>query len=434
MLSGTYVDEGRMEPLQLGILAALTPKDIEVVLYDDRMEDIPYDNPTDMAALTVETFTARRSYEIAREFRNRGVTVVMGGMHPTLVPEEAALHADAVITGDGEQVWAALIADFRQKKLQKYYTGTPGIPQAGVFPRRELFKSKGYLKISLIQFSRGCTNKCDFCATSVFFKRTARCREVEAVVKEIEQSNLKILFFVDDNITANPEKAKALFRALIPLKVKWVSQAALDMTSDLELMDLMEKSGCMGNVVGFESINKDNLAAMDKSCNLSKGFDVYKKQIEILKDYGQQTWAAFTLGHEKDTKESIRELLDFALYNKFAFAAFNVLMPYPGTPLYNRLDRENRLLYNKKWWLSGDFRFNHAPFIPRLMSPDELTEAGFGARRKFNSMGSILKRSFDRRTHMKSLFKLFTYFQYNPLFRKEVYKKQGMKLGVKNGR
>lgn len=429
MLQGTYVDEGRMEPLQLGILASLTPPGIETVLYDDRMEPIPYDIKTDLVALTVETFTAKRSYEIAGEYRKRGVPVVMGGMHPTLIPGEAAGHADAVITGDAERIWQTVLEDFRSGNLKKFYQGPFGEPQPEVLPKRELFKKKGYLKISLIQFSRGCSNSCEFCATSLFFKRSSYCRAVKDVVREIETYNLKTLFFVDDNITANPQKAKELFRALIPLKVKWVSQGALDMTEDLELMDLMEKSGCMGNVIGFESINRQNLSVMQKSPNITENFDCYKSQIKILKDYGQQTWAAFTIGHDEDTKESIRELLDFALYNKFAFAAFNVLMPYPETPLYKRLESQNRLLYDKTWWLSPDFRFNHAPFIPKNMSPGELTAAGFEARKKFNSVGSIIKRAFDRKTHMKSLYKLFIYLLYNPLFRKEVYKKQGMKLG-----
>ena len=166
-----YVDEGRMEPLQLGILAALTPPDIEVALYDDRMEAIPYDEPTDLVGITVETYTARRAYEIAGEFRRRGVTVVMGGMHATLIPEEVAEHADAVFLGDAEFLWAQVIEDARRRCLQPMYQAPVGIPQPGTLTRRDLFRGKGYLPITLMQFSRGCRFSCTFLRGQRLFRQ-----------------------------------------------------------------------------------------------------------------------------------------------------------------------------------------------------------------------------------------------------------------------
>ncbi|NLD45863.1 MAG: methylase, partial [Clostridiaceae bacterium] len=158
--------------------------------------------------------------------------------------------------------------------------------------------------------------------------------------------------------------------------------------------------------------------------------DGYREQIKILRDYGLQTWAAFTLGHDFDTKDSIKRTLEFALRNKFAFAAYNILMPYPGTPLYEKLKHENRLLYDGKWWLHHEYRFNHAAFIPARMTPDELTLACFEARKEFNSVGSIVSRAFDPKTNMRSWFRLLVYMMYNPLFRKEVFKKQDMRFGL----
>ncbi len=425
-----FVDEARMEPLQLGVIAGLTSPDVEVVLYDDRVEAIPYDEPIDLAAITVETFTARRAYEISAEYRRRGVPVIMGGMHATLLPEEVKTHTDSIYIGDAEFLWSQVIADARRGKLQPVYKAGVGPPQPGVLTRRDIFKGKGYLPITLLQFSRGCRFNCEFCAVSAFFEKTQYCRPVSEVVQEIEGQARRHLFFVDDNILADHAAAKSLFRALIPLKVNWVSQASIDMTQDRELMDLMVKSGCLGNVIGFESLDPNNLRAMRKAPNLMGHFEAYKPQLEMLRDYGLQTWAAFTLGHDYDTRDSIERMLEFALKSKFTFAAFNVLMPYPNTRLYHRLKAEGRLLYDGAWWLHPDYRFNYAAFRPRLMSADELTEAGFDCRSRFNRVGAIIRRTFDLKTNMRSLYRLAIYAIYSRLFRQETFKKHGMRLGL----
>ncbi|NJD03863.1 MAG: radical SAM protein [Ruminiclostridium sp.] len=425
-----YVDEGRMEPLQIGVLAALTPPDIEVAFYDDRMETVRYDISADLVAITVETFTARRAYEISAEYRSRGVPVILGGMHVKLIPEEAAQYADSIYIGDAESLWANVMEDARQGCLKPVYRAGTGKPQSGIGTRRDIFKGKGYLPLTLLQFSRGCCFDCEFCATSVYFNKTHSFRDIKELVSEIEAQDRKFLFFVDDNIVANPEAAKKLFKELTPLKLKWVSQASIDMTQDRELMELMVRSGCLGHVIGFESIDAGNLLAMKKAPNINQQNN-YHDQIAILRDYGLQTWAAFTLGHDFDTRESVQRTLEFALKNKFTFAAFNILMPYPGTPLYKRLQQEERLLFGGKWWLHPEYRFNYAAFSPRNMTPDELTAACFEARKTFNGVGSIVRRAFEPKTNMRSLVRFMVYASYNPLFRKEVFKKQGMRFGLK---
>lgn len=425
-----FVDEARMEPLALGVLAALTPPDVEVVMYDDRLEPIPYDEPTDLAAISVEVFTARRSYEISAAFRARGVPVILGGIHVTLLPEEAALHADSIYIGDAETLWEQVIADAKAGRLQPVYRGVGGPPQPGRFTRREIYQGKKYLPLSLVQFSRGCRFACEFCAVSAYFDKKHHCRAVDETIQEIENQPRRHVFFVDDNLLANHQAAKALFRALIPLKIHWVSQASIDMTEDPELMGLMVESGCLGNVIGFESIDPHNLAEMGKAPNITEGPEPYACQIEILRQYGLQTWAAFTLGHDHDTPESIQELLDFALQNRFTFAAFNVLMPYPNTPFYRRLQAEGRLLYDGCWWLHPAYRFNYAAFQPANMTADELTQLGFHCRKEFNSPRNIIWRAFEPRTNMDSLYRFAIYAIYSRLFRKESFKKHGMRLGT----
>lgn len=430
-----YVDEGRMEPLQLGILAALTPPDIDVVMYDDRMEQIPYDEPTDLVAITVETFTARRAYEIREEFRKRGVPTVMGGMHAMLIPEEVAGHCDCVIVGDAEPVWETMLHDFKHGRLKKRYDAVqPECPQINVITRRDIFEGKGYLPITLLQFSRGCSHQCSFCASSVYFGAHHYCRPVKDVIMEIKAQKRKLLFFVDDNIVCNHEKAKELFRALIPLKIHWVSQGSMDMLNDKELMELMVKSGCLGLVIGFESISPECIAQMNKHTNKKGSGEMYREEIRQLRKWGLQTWAAFTVGHDGDTVESIRATCDFAIKNKFTFAAFNILMPYPNTPLYEKMKREGRLLYHGKWWLHEDYRFNYAGIVPQNMTPEELTDVSFECRRRFNSFGSIVKRALEPHTNLRTPYRFITYLIYNPLFRKEVFKKQGMRFGLKTGK
>jgi radical SAM superfamily enzyme YgiQ (UPF0313 family) len=427
-----YVDEGRMEPLQLGVLAGLTPSDVECVLYDDRLEEIPYDDPTDLAAITVELYTARRAYEIAAEFRRRGIPVIMGGFHPTLTPDECSVHADSIFLGDAELGWHQVVADARQGKLQPVYRSPPGVPQpGGTQPRRDLFEGKGYLPITLMQFGRGCRFACDFCSISVYFGRTQFVRRTHEVLAEIEAQDRRFVFFVDDNFLSDHQAAKLFLRELIPLKLRWVSQASLDMTRDPELMDLLEESGCLGNVIGFESLDRRNLRSMKKAPNLGRHvLDGYDKACEILRKHHFQTWASFTLGHDHDTPESIRETLDFAMRQKFCFAAFNILMPYPTTPLYARLREEGRLLWDGRWWLHPEYRFNQAAFVPANMSPDELTEACWNCRREWNTVGSIFRRMWDLKTHLSSPARLGAYLGYNPLYAKEAYKKQGMLFGL----
>jgi radical SAM superfamily enzyme YgiQ (UPF0313 family) len=425
-----YVDEGRMEPLMLAVLAGLTPPDVECVLHDDRMEPIPFDEPTDLVAITVETYTARRAYEIAAEYRARDVPVILGGMHVTLLPEEAALHANSIFLGDAETAWAQVVEDARHRRLKPRYQGPPGVAQIGhVLPRRDLFRGKTYLPITLMQYVRGCRFACQFCAVSQYFERKHYIRAIDEVLREIEAQDRKFIFFIDDNIASDHKALAEFCHALIPMKVQWVSQASLDITGNLKLMDLLERAGNWGNVVGFESITRESLRDGRKSPNIPR-FSGYKEEVRILRDHGMQTWAAFTLGYDHDTLDSVAATVDFALKSKFTFAAYNILMPYPNTRLYRKLEQEGRLLYDGKWWLHPQYRFNSAAFVPRNMSPDELTEACHAARTRYNTFSSLLVRFADVKTHLRSLARIGAYWYYTTIYRKEVHKKHGMRFGL----
>ncbi len=429
LAEGPFVDEARMEPLGLGVLAALTPPGADIRLWDERVDEIDYDEATDLVGITVETFTARRSYEIADEYRSRGIPVVMGGMHATLIPDEVAEHADSVYTGDAEAMWHQVVADAHDGRLRPRYDAPFVPPQPdGLQPRRDLYHPGVYLPLSLMQFGRGCRFRCEFCAVGAFFRHHHYHRPVADVVAEAEAQPRRNIFFVDDNIIAEHDRAKDLMRALEPLRIRWVSQASVDQVRDPELMDLMASSGCLGNVIGFESLDPDNLQQMRKGQNLTR-FDRYAELVGELRSRHLQTWAAFLLGYDHETRESALATCEWAIANKFTFAAFNILTPYPGTPLYERMAQEGRLLYDGKWWLHPDYRFNYAVYRPARMTPDDLTEAAWGCRQRFNSAGSIARRVLDPRTNLSSPIRLALYLLYNPVYRKEAFKRQGLLLG-----
>jgi radical SAM superfamily enzyme YgiQ (UPF0313 family) len=428
------IDTAAMEPLGMAVLAALTPPQARTFLVDDRLEPVPYDKPTDLVGITVETTTARRSYQIADEYRRRGVPVVMGGMHPLLAPDEVAQHADSILIGDAEGVWPQMVADAMAGALRPRYDAvTRCAIQDHTFPKREIYGQRKYLPIHLMQYSRGCRYTCSYCAISRYFNASHLTRDPREVVEEIKAAKSRWIFFVDDNFVGNPDAAKELFRALIPLKVHWVSQGSIDMLADDELMDLMMRSGCLGHVIGFESLSDDSLREMHKGVNRRYAHDEYREAVERIRRWGLQVWAAFTIGHDSDTLESIRHTCEWAVETKFTFSAYNILLPYPSTPLYDSLASQGRLRYDGQWWLHPDYRFNYAAFEPANMSADQLTAAAFWCRTHFNSLHSIVARAFEPHTNMRNPLRLATYIAYNPIFKREVFEKQGMPFGYAQG-
>ena len=415
-----------MEPLVFAILAGLTPPDMETVLFDERLEAIPYDEPTDLVALTVETYNARRAYQIATRFRQRGVPVVMGGYHPTFMPEEAAQFADAVVIGDAEGLWPQIVRDAQAGKLKKIYR-QPDYPSlSGSGPDRRIFRGKRYAPAALVQYGRGCRFACEFCSIHAFYGSNLRQRPVREVVAEIEALRQKHIFLVDDNIFVDVPKAKELFQALIPLKIRWSCQISIDIARDDELMKLLEKSGCTTAVIGFESLNERNLAQMKKKWNLKHGD--YATSVQKFRDHGVMIYGSFVFGYDYDTIDSFDISVDFAIRSKFYLANFNLLTPMPGAKLYDRLRAEGRLIYDR-WWLAPSYSYGQATFHPHGMTAVELSVGCFWARRQFNAYGSIFKRAFDFKTNCRDPYRLGLHLVSNFVSRQEILKKQGRPLG-----
>jgi radical SAM superfamily enzyme YgiQ (UPF0313 family) len=416
-----------LPPLTLSTLAGMTPRDVEVEAVDDRIETIDYDTPRDLVGISVKTFTARRAYQIAAEFRTRGVPVVLGGHHPTLLPDEARQHADAVVLGEAEGVWDELLRDASRRKLKPTYAATAPLPLANVRTDASVLAGKRYLPVTLLETTRGCPFACNFCSVTAFFGRSFRHRPPEEVVAAIAETKSSAYFFVDDNIVADREAAKALFRALIPLKIRWLSQASLTMTRDLELMRLMRDSGCAGVLVGIESIEPKNLKQINKSWNtVGMGYD---EALRIAHDHGIAVVGSFILGMDEDSAESLGELLEFSIRKRFFAVLFNLLTPYPGTALYDRFAREGRL-ERPKWWLDEGHTYGTPVFEPRGISAAELARTRMAMYREFYGPASILRRLWDPGANLRDVWHAFTFLGMNVPAHKEEALRYGQSLGA----
>ncbi len=411
----------------MAVLSALTPSTFRRVLYDDRLEDIPYDAPVDLAAISVETYTARRAYQIAAEFRRRRVPVVMGGFHPTLAPGDAAPHADAIVVGEAESVWPRVLEDVRRGCLQPRYQAEQRPDLGGMLPDRTIFSGKRYMNLALVETGRGCRFACDFCSISAFFRRSYSARPVTDVVREIRAIGRQNVFFVDDNLAVDRDRTLALLLALEPLGIRWAGQVSAHVAGDDELLTAMRRSGCLGVLIGFESLQPESQAVIGKGIR-GNPETVYDAAMARLARHGIAVYGTFVFGYDGDTPASIRRATDFALRHRLFFAAFNHLVPFPGTPLYRRLRDEKRLVRDD-WWLSPDYRFGNLAFRPSQMAASDLEDACLRARRAFYAWPQIMNRALNTRSNCRGLFMAATFLASNVQSRGEIDQRQGLPLG-----
>jgi radical SAM superfamily enzyme YgiQ (UPF0313 family) len=422
-----YIRSWQMEPLAPASLAGLTPPDVEIAFYDDRLEPIPFDEPTDLVGISIETYTANRAYQIASEFRRRGVPVVMGGFHATLCPDEAALYADAVVIGEAEGLWESVIDDARHGTLQRFYQQAERPDLALTRVDRSIFAGKRYVPVTLIEAGRGCHFRCEFCAVQSYFDASQVRRPIDAVLREVHETKKGkgFYFFVDDNITSNFDEAKALYRELRKLDIRWVSQASINAAHDEEFLDLIARSGCQGLLIGFESLDRQTLRMMKKKFNTMGGG--YEVALRNLRRYHIRLYSTFVFGYDFDTAETFDTALEFANEHRFYMAAFNHLTPFPGTPLYERLEKEGRLLYDK-WWLDPRYSYNKIPFRPKLLDPDELQRLCVATRARFCAWPNILRR-FAEPVNRSTFFMARNYPLINLMMRREVSQRDDLPLG-----
>ncbi len=422
-----YIRTWQMEPLPIAALAAQTPKDVAITFYDDRVEPIGFDTPADLVAISIETYTARRAYEIASEFRRRRVPVVMGGFHATLLPQEVQNYAEAVVVGDAEGLWAEVIDDARHGRLQRVYRAGEWPDLAALRYDRSVFRDKRYLPLGLVETGRGCRFPCDFCAIQTVFERTHRHRPIDAVVRDLEalKPEKKLFFFVDDNFAADLKHARELVDAIAPVKARWVTQMSINAAHDEEFLARLARSGCQGVLIGFESLDPETLIGMNKRFNTMKGG--YDVALGKLRHHGIRVYGTFVFGYDQDTEASFAPAVDFALRHRFYLTAFNHLTPFPGTPLYKRLEAEGRLTYDA-WWLDRRYSYNRIPFRPARISAEALQAGCVEARRRFYSWPNMMRRGFDP-VNRTGAFMFRNFFLINGMHRVEVAQRDDFPLG-----
>lgn len=386
--SGSFGRSLHYAPLTLTTLAALVPEDVdvEVKIYDETAEKIPLEIDAELIGITCITGTAPRCYAYADYFRKKGKTVFMGGVHPSMLPEEAAQHADVVFTGFSEQTFPQFIHDYANGNYQKFYHQNEDFTIVGrPTPRRELLNSKRYITTKTVEAIRGCCHTCTFCAYPAAFGRTVYKRPVNEVVAEIEALHTKHVTFPDVNLITDREYAIELFNALIPLKIIWLGLVTSSVGIDDELMSVFRKSGCKGLLIGFESITQASQQYIHKGVNKP---DSYVELMKKLHDSGILVQGCFAFGGDEEDESVFDRTVELIIKAKIDLPRFSILTPFPKTGYYEQLEREGRII--ERNWAMYDVQ--HCVFQPKQMTKEQLEQGTDRAWRATYSTGNIMKR------------------------------------------
>ena len=393
---GIFKKSLRYQPLTLTTLAALAPPELnaQFTLHDEGIGDVPLDLAADLVGITVITGSSSRGYELARHFRARGIPVVLGGPHVTLVPEEAMQEADAVCVGYAEETWPRLLRDFANGRMNRRYDQGHDFKLTNLpFPRRELLDKRHFLTQAVFEATRACAHDCEFCVVPTAWGRKQFQKPVGHVVEDIRRVGKRRIIFIDLNLISDREYAAELFEALVPLKVRWFGLSTSLIGRDRKLMELMARSGCGGLLIGLESICDASLGDVRKRFNDPS---LYRSLIDDLHALGISIQGCFVFGGDHDTLDAFDETVQFSIDAAIDLPRYAILTPFPGTPLHRRLDREGRIL-TKNWEL---YDGQHVVFQPKNMTPRELQAGHERAWRSVYSYGAIFRRLAASRTQL----------------------------------
>lgn len=378
--------------LAVPTLVSLTPPEHEIRVFDENIEEIDYGWDADLVGISVRTMFANRAYRISDTFRERGVKTVLGGIHPTMCTDEALQHCDAVVIGEADNVWQTLLHDAENGGLKSTYRAETATDMTACpTPAWSVLSRDRYIS-DIVQTTKGCPFNCEFCSVYAFDGQKIRNKTVDQVIKEINGLGgsvagfkKKAIFFADDNIIANKKFSRELFAALKEHNVKWSCQASINIARDDEILRMMKECGCGAMLIGLESISEKNLSQMNKGVNLKND---YISAIKKIQSYGMLVNGSFILGYDFDTQSSFDELADFIEEAKLLMPVINILTPFPGTKLFERLEKEGRIIHRD--WSKYDSK--HVVFSPALLTPEELLEGHKRVIRRIYSFDSIYRR------------------------------------------
>lgn len=418
MFEGRHVDA--MQPILFAILDALSPG-YDLAFYDERIAPLPDGIDADLFALSVDTFSAARAYRLADTLRGRNKTVVLGGIHPTAMPDEAQAHADAVIVGEAEDTWPRLLADFAAGKLRARYTSRQ--PALISFDTDHPALREGYLPMGLMETSRGCPHHCDFCSVKVLYPGRVRRKPLALVEQEIARSPHRLLFFVDDNLFSDRNYFIRLAELLKKYKKRWAAQVSVDVTEDEILLRQAKDSGCVLLLMGFESLHQDALEEMHKRQNVKSDLTRVAKRVHAN---GMLLYATFVFGYDEDTADRVKEVEAFARNLGITVVNFNPLQPMPGTGLYRRLLRQDRIRH-RSWWLDPAYRYGEMVFEPKKASARVLSGEVAAVRERFYAPWNTFLR-WLRNPAARTPVNTFIHFLLSHISRKEIRRKKGRRF------
>ncbi|NWG02522.1 MAG: B12-binding domain-containing radical SAM protein [Syntrophaceae bacterium] len=375
--------------LGLTLLAALFPKTYEVKILNEVIEEVDFDAEVDLVGITGLTCVIKRAYEIADRFRERGVKVMLGGVHPSLLPEEAKEHADSVFIGEAEGMLHKVIADFESGDLKPFYKNREWSDLKGMpLPRRDLLNKRYRPFFKVIETTRGCPNRCEFCSVPIINGKRYRLRPLEEIDQELStiiHKKGEYLFLSDDNVTARQDYAFGLFEIFKRHSVKWMGFTTIQIATNEKLLEKARESGCISLFIGFESLLQENLD------NVSKRFVDTKELSNLVKTIQSHRigiQGAFIFGFDGDDPTIFKKTVEFVQKNNIDLPTFSVLTPFPGTPLFYRLEREESI-FDRNW---SHYDMSHVVFKPKKMTVQELQEGYLWAQKYICAPRSILKR------------------------------------------
>jgi radical SAM superfamily enzyme YgiQ (UPF0313 family) len=427
----------RLSFLNLPYVAAVTRPDAEVKIVDEAFQKVDFDEKVDLVGITAQTPVVPRAYEIADEFKKRGVPVVMGGVHASMLPEEALQHVDAVLVGEAEEVWPDLIEDLRKGQLKRIYQGNGFVDSSKLpLPRRELLNEKFYFPLKLLETTRGCPHRCDFCGVSKFFGFRYRNRPISEIERELETLfkegpvmnpalkkilsffgkdlpyflKRRLLYIIDSDVAGDKRFCLELFSLLKEFDLRWWGHAPVSVAFDQKLLEGLSQSGCIALNIGFESFSTKNLQTMGKGFNQPSR---YAEAVKRIHDQGIGIMGTFIVGLDDDDPGVFQRIIDFCINEKLDWALTFIMSPYPGTDSFKRLEKEGRI-FCRDW---EKYDSLNAVYQPLLMSPEELEK---GMRRIWKdvfSLNSIYKRIL-KRPWIHPLFYLGMNWQFHKLTKK----------------